>query len=249
MNDTSKGEDTLKSPRIGLALSGGGFRASIFHLGVIRRLEELGIMKYVHTISAVSGGSIIAAYYVIEMEKRLRQRREELADNPDRLDEVRLQIFEEIADCFFQALNHNLRSRAMVFGPFYHPILFLKSLWPSCSRSDIMQKEYDKWFYRDDTLDHLPSVTLRDNDARSEEEKSSLFLTGPEVVLNTTSLLTGERIGFSRDPVSRLQELHRVNQNTLKLSKVVGASSGVPGLFPPTMVWGDKLVDGGVADN
>ena len=249
MNDTLKDEVTLKSPRIGLALSGGGFRASIFHLGVIRRLEELGIMKYVHKISAVSGGSIIAAYYVIEMEKRLRQRREDLADNPDQLDEVRLQIFEEIADCFFQALNHNLRSRAMVFGPFYHPILFLKSLWPSCSRSDIMQKEYDKWFYRDDTLDHLPSVTLRDNDARSEEEKSSLFLTGPEVVLNTTSLLTGERIGFSRDPVSRLQELHRVNQNTLKLSKVVGASSGVPGLFPPTTIWGDRLVDGGVADN
>lgn len=249
MNDTSKDEVTLKSTRIGLALSGGGFRASIFHLGVIRRLEELGIMKYVHTISAVSGGSIIAAYYAIEMEKRLRQRRKELADNPDRLDEIRLQIFEEIADCFFQALNHNLRSRAMVFGPFYHPILFLKSLWPSCSRSDIMQKEYDKWFYHNDTLDHLPSVTLHDNDARSEEEKSPFFFTGPEVVLNTTSLLTGERIGFSRDPVSRLQELHRVNQNTLKLSKVVGASSGVPGLFPPTMIWGDKLVDGGVADN
>ena len=249
MNDTSKDEATLKPTRIGLALSGGGFRASIFHLGVIRRLEELGIMKYVHTISAVSGGSIIAAYYVIEMEKRLRQRREELADNPDRLDEIRLQIFEEIADCFFQALNHNLRSRAMVFGPFYHPILFFKSWWPSCSRSDIMQKEYDKWFYHDETLDHLPSVTLRHNDARSEEEKSPLFFAGPEVVLNTTSLLTGERIGFSRDPVSRLQELHRVNQNTLKLSKVVGASSGVPGLFPPTTIWGDKLVDGGVADN
>ena len=249
MNDTSKDEVTLKPTRIGLALSGGGFRASIFHLGVIRRLEELGIMKYVHTISAVSGGSIIAAYYVIEMEKRLRQRREELKKCPNKLDEVRLQIFEEIADCFFQALDHNLRSRAMVFGPFYHPILFIKSWWPSCSRSDIMQKEYDRWFYHDDTLDHLPSVTLRHNDARSEEEKSLLFLTGPEVILNTTSLLTGERIGFSRDPVSRLQELHRVNQNALKLSRVVGASSGVPGLFPPTTIWGDKLVDGGVADN
>ena len=77
----------VRLPRIGLALSGGGFRASIFHLGVIRRLEELGIMKYVHTISAVSGGSIIAAYYVIEMEKRLRHRREELAR---RLSENRL---------------------------------------------------------------------------------------------------------------------------------------------------------------
>jgi len=33
--------------KIGLVLSGGGFRASIFHLGVIRRLEELGLMRHV----------------------------------------------------------------------------------------------------------------------------------------------------------------------------------------------------------
>ena len=120
MSDTLK-DNSTSLLRIGLALSGGGFRASIFHLGVIRRLEELGIMKYVHVISAVSGGSIIAAYYVIEMEKRLRRRRAELGENPKRLDEVRLQIFEEIADCFFRALDHNLRSRALVFSPFYHP--------------------------------------------------------------------------------------------------------------------------------
>jgi hypothetical protein len=29
-------------PRVALALSGGGFRASIFHLGVLKRLAELG---------------------------------------------------------------------------------------------------------------------------------------------------------------------------------------------------------------
>ena len=33
MEATSNDETTLKSLRIGLALSGGGFRASIFHLG------------------------------------------------------------------------------------------------------------------------------------------------------------------------------------------------------------------------
>ena len=249
MKAKSKDKTTLKSLRIGLALSGGGFRASIFHLGVIRRLEELGVMKYVQTISAVSGGSIIAAYYVIEMEKRLRQRREEIKKCPNKLDKIRLQIFKKIADDFFKALDHNLRSRAMVFSPFYHPISFLKSLWPSCSRSDLMQKEYDRWFYHNNTLDHLPAVTLRDNDARPEEEKVPLFLTGPEVILNATSLFTGERKSFKREPVSRMRELHRVNQNTLKLSRVVGASSGVPGVFPPTSIWGDKLVDGGVADN
>ena len=249
MGTTSEDNTTLKSLRIGLALSGGGFRASIFHLGVIRRLEELGVMKYVQTISAVSGGSIIAAYYVTEMEKRLRQRRKYLEKNPCKLDKVRLQIFEKIAGEFFKALDHNLRSKAVVFSPFYHPLLFLKSLWPSCSRADLIQKECDRRFYHGNTLDHLPAVTLRDNDARPKKEKVPLFLTGPEVILNTTSLLTGERKSFKREQVSPLQELHSVNQNMLKLSRVVGASSGVPGFFPPTTIWGDKLVDGGVSDN
>lgn len=72
--DFRKEEPANRGPRIGLALSGGGFRASIFHLGVIRRLEELGIMPHVNVISSVSGGSIIAAYYVCEMENRLRSK-------------------------------------------------------------------------------------------------------------------------------------------------------------------------------
>ena len=248
MNCASKDKATSPSLRIGLALSGGGFRASLFHLGVIRRLEELGLMKRVHTISAVSGGSIIAAYYVVEMEKRLRQRRDKVK-SPQDLDKVRLKIFEEIACCFFKALDHNLRSRALVFSPFYHPILWIKSLWPTLSRSDIMQKEYDRWFYHDETLDQMPSVTLPPDNKPSEVETDSLVLTGPTVVLNATSLLTGERKGFKREPVSGLNELGRVNRNVLKLSSVVGASSGVPGIFPPTTILGDKLVDGGVSGN
>lgn len=46
---------------IGLCLSGGGFRASLFHLGAVRRLHELGILQNVNWVSAVSGGSILAA--------------------------------------------------------------------------------------------------------------------------------------------------------------------------------------------
>jgi NTE family protein len=47
---------------IGLCLSGGGFRAALFHLGALRRLHELGILQRVRWISAVSGGSIIAGH-------------------------------------------------------------------------------------------------------------------------------------------------------------------------------------------
>ena len=140
-------------------------------------------MKYVHTVSAVSGGSIIASYYVIEMEKRLRARRTELAEHPEQLDEVRLEIFEEIAGSFFQALDHNLRSRALVFTPFYHPILWIKSWWPTLSRSDVMQKEYDRWFYHDETLDHLPSVALPQDKTSSELETPALVFTGTNCCL------------------------------------------------------------------
>lgn len=40
-------------------MSGGGFRATLFHLGALRRLNELGLLKWMDTISSVSGGSII----------------------------------------------------------------------------------------------------------------------------------------------------------------------------------------------
>jgi predicted acylesterase/phospholipase RssA len=59
----------LREARIGLALSGGGFRATLFHLGVIRFLLTSGGLKQVTQISAVSGGSILAAHLVLNWEK------------------------------------------------------------------------------------------------------------------------------------------------------------------------------------
>jgi NTE family protein len=48
--------------RIGLALSGGGFRAAAFHLGVFRKLRELNLLDAVDVISCVSGGSIAGGF-------------------------------------------------------------------------------------------------------------------------------------------------------------------------------------------
>ena len=48
--------------KIGLALSGGGFRATLYHLGMVRFLRDAGILPNVTHITAVSGGSIIAAH-------------------------------------------------------------------------------------------------------------------------------------------------------------------------------------------
>lgn len=234
----------VQTPRIGLALSGGGFRAAIFHLGVIRRLEELDIMSRVRVVSAVSGGSIISAYYLCEMERRLRLEKPEDRDRA----KTRIRIFEDIAHDFFQALDNNLRTRALIFTPFYYPWLFLKTLalkpFRAGARSELIQREYDKWFYNNNSLDQLPSAVQKDNQESAGEPSA-----GPRLLINTTSLLTGERVAFSREPLSHVNEMSRVNTNVLPLSRVVGASSGVPGLFPPTLISGDVLVDGGVADN
>ena len=55
-------EELSSTKREGLALclSGGGYRATLFHLGATRRLHELGILGALNTISSVSGGSIFA---------------------------------------------------------------------------------------------------------------------------------------------------------------------------------------------
>lgn len=45
---------------IALALSGGGYRAMVFHLGALLRLNEVGFLSKLTRVSSVSGGSITA---------------------------------------------------------------------------------------------------------------------------------------------------------------------------------------------
>jgi NTE family protein len=46
---------------LGLCLSGGGYRAMLFHLGGLWRLNECALLKDLKRVSSVSGGSITAA--------------------------------------------------------------------------------------------------------------------------------------------------------------------------------------------
>ncbi len=51
--------EDLADDGIALALSGGGFRAMLYHLGALWRLNELGLLGQLARISSVSGGSIV----------------------------------------------------------------------------------------------------------------------------------------------------------------------------------------------
>ena len=68
----SIGDETAKGgPQEGIALclSGGGYRAMIFHIGVVWRLYETGILHKVDRISSVSGGSITAGLLALKWRK------------------------------------------------------------------------------------------------------------------------------------------------------------------------------------
>jgi NTE family protein len=54
---------------VGLSLSGGGFRAALFHLGAIRRLNEFGILPKLTTVSSVSGGSILNGFLATRLPR------------------------------------------------------------------------------------------------------------------------------------------------------------------------------------
>jgi NTE family protein len=51
---------------IALCLSGGGFRAMLFHVGALWRLHETGLLPRLKRISSVSGGSITAAVLALQ---------------------------------------------------------------------------------------------------------------------------------------------------------------------------------------
>jgi predicted acylesterase/phospholipase RssA len=222
-------------PRIGLALSGGGFRASLYHLGTIRCLEEKGIMDRVEVMSTVSGGSIIGAYYLVEMEKKLRVK----------CGRSRLELCDEIIDEFCDKLTLNFRMRGLVFYPFYHPIMTLLSLIRIAHRGDTMAKAFEKKLFAPKLrIGDLPVQVFRDS------QHGLQFDVGTRILINTTSLITGRRVVFSRESDSGLDaQIEKSDPNDFNLSRVVGASSSVPGVFKPLRIGRELLADGGIVDN
>lgn len=61
-NSVLPGSDEPEKPaeryQLGLCLSGGGYRAMLFHAGSLARLNEAGLLAKLDMISSVSGGSI-----------------------------------------------------------------------------------------------------------------------------------------------------------------------------------------------
>src|SRR5262245_39511818 len=97
-------------PRLGLALSGGGLRATLFHLGVVRFLRDAGLLRDITHIVSVSGGSILGAHLALNWEQYNGSAADFEATTSKILDFVR-----------FDARNHPARRI-----PFLVPLHFLQ---------------------------------------------------------------------------------------------------------------------------
>lgn len=126
--------------KLGLALSGGGFRASLFHIGVLARLAELDLLKSVSVLSTVSGGSIVGAAYYLKIKELLEGRREDrLQPNRD----AYIKIVKELEQDFLEGVQKNIRMLT-----FADPGKNFKMLQEDYSRSDHIAELYREHFYK-----------------------------------------------------------------------------------------------------
>lgn len=87
-----------------LWLSGGGYRAALFHLGALTRLNELGMLARIGTVGAVAGGSIIAGLLATRVPWPLQGA---YRDWPER-----------VAEPMRAIARRNARARALLRRPF-----------------------------------------------------------------------------------------------------------------------------------
>ena len=122
---------------VGLALSGGGYKAAAYHLGALIRLNELGWLPRLSRVASVSGGSI-AAGFLGTVWKRFTFDADGVASNFT-------QVFAEPLGDFLTEVNLDV------------PQGLLGLLLPFRSAADGVAKGYDRHLFKGATLQDLPA--------------------------------------------------------------------------------------------
>lgn len=120
---------------IALCLSGGGYRAMVFHLGTLIRVNELGLLGKVRRVSSVSGGSITAGVFGLHW----RDLAFDAAGVATRLDQTVIAPIRELA------------------GTTIDVGAVLEGVLPGVSVGDVVATAYRKHLFSDATLQDLPS--------------------------------------------------------------------------------------------
>lgn len=141
--------------KVGLALSGGGFRASLYHLGMLARLAEVDALRSVEVLSTVSGGSIVGAHYYLALRKMLMNKTDEDMTRDDYINLVR-----NVIEQFFAGISENLRVRALSSLPKNFKILFETGY----GRSNRMGELYESYLF-DKAETYQSKVTAEDSTA------------------------------------------------------------------------------------
>ena len=260
--------------KVGLALSGGGFRASYYHLGVLACLAERDILRDVDVLSCVSGGSIVGACYWLKLRQRML-RREPL----ERKDYIKL--VDELITHFHSTVQKNIRGQVQpyvasiawrllrgqkgVLDPETTAVAleeqFYQPLWPG--KGPILM---DELIFQ--PPDHDPVLTGSDtfNPAKHNWLRPHKV---PALILNATTVNTGHAWHFTStwmgespwaihaaaDSVPRLQwSMYDPNAGwQIRLGRAVAASACVPTVFAPLHLGkyykqNDKDVDVTLAD-
>jgi predicted acylesterase/phospholipase RssA len=228
MNSTTK--------KIGLALSGGGFRASLYHLGLVRFLRDAGILPQVSHITSVSGGSILAAHLVLNWDRYNGSAGE----------------FDAAASEFLTIVRLDVRNRIVRRFPLALPLRCLRRLLGrsnrKLSRTGLLEYHYERFLYGDTSLFELP-----------EQPQLHILATN----LSEGCLCSFNRNGLlmvRRQPGSTYR-LDHIHIGLATVAMAVTASSAFPGFFPPLELTGKDVganagefsrqayTDGGVFDN
>lgn len=251
LGDRAEGVSTAYLGKVGLALSGGGFRASLYHIGVLARLAELDVLRHVEVLSCVSGGSILGAYYYLELRRLFKMKKDQDITREDYIECVR-----RVEAGFLKGVQTNVRMRVaaefltnlkMIFLPGYSRTQRIGELYESKIYANVDDGEGDERWLTDlfivPTDEDESFRPIRDNWRRKNKV--------PILVLNATTLNTGHNWQFTAswmgeppttvdpdiDGNYRLRRMYYreapAAHQRVRLGTAVGASACVPGLFEP----------------
>jgi len=255
LGDRISGVLTAFLGKVGLALSGGGFRASLFHIGVLAKLAELDLLRHVEVISCVSGGSIIGAHYYLKVRELFKRKADAEIDREDYV-----QLVQDTCREFLTGVQTNIRTRVaaelmtnlkMIFLPNYSRTMRAGELYEEKIYAEIKDGEEMRPRWLNDLFIEPKGEDERFTPKNDNWRRSAKV---PVLILNATSLNTGHNWQFTAswmgEPPSgidtaidtnyRLRRMYYEDapapHDKIRLGHAVAASACVPGLFEPIVL-------------
>ena len=193
--------------KAGLALSGGGFRASLFHIGVLAALAERDLLKHIEVISCVSGGSIIGAYYYLQLKLLLEEKKDEDITRQDYMELVK-----ETAEYFLAGVQKNLRMHI-----FSNLSANFKMLSKNYSRTNRLGELYEEFLFRPIIERHARKRKKAGNEA-AKSKYEALFDNGRRICMSDLFINPDDDFVFATDNWKRQNKVPQLILNATSLN-------------------------------